>query len=138
MRAIVPVLALALVATGCDSAQDALQDQLGTTVEDLRGQADQLLQQGRDLAATFQWCTSAAQLAQAATARDVDAVRAAAAELQGTAPEELRPDLDLIVQAAEAAADGDRQALLADDVQQAARDVYAFAAERCGLADGEG
>lgn len=136
MRGIVSVVVFALLATGCDSAQDALEDQLGTTVEDLRGQADQLLQQGRDLAATFQWCTSAAQLAQAVVARDVEAVRAEATALQETAPEGLRPDLDLIVRAAEAAEDGDRQALLADDVQQAARDVYAFAAERCGLADG--
>ncbi len=137
MRTTVALLVLAVALTGCDTAQDALEDQLGTSVEDLRGRADELLEQGRDLAATFQWCTSAAQLAQAVVARDVEAVRAEAAELQETAPEELQPDLALIAGAAEQAADGDRQALLAEDVQQAARDVYAYAAERCGLADEE-
>lgn len=127
MRTIVTMLVLAVLSAGCATAQD--------TVQDLRGQADELLQQGRDLAATFQWCASAAQLAQAVAARDVEAVRAAAADLRQTAPEELQPDLERIATAAQEASDGNPSALRDEDVQQAARDLYAYAAERCGLAD---
>ena len=127
MRTIAALLVLTLATTACD---DALE-----TVDDLRGQADDLLAQGRELAATFQWCASAAQLAQAVVARDVEAARAEVAELRETAPEELQPDLDTIAAATEAAAAGDTAALRDEEVQQAARDVYAFAAERCGLAE---
>ncbi len=127
MRTIVTVLVMTLLATGCDAAQD--------TVDDLRVRADDLLEQGRDLAATFQWCASAAQLAQAVVARDVEAARAEVAELRETAPEALQPDLDTIEAAVQEAADGDTAALRDEAVQQAARDLYGFAAERCGLAD---
>ena len=122
MRTTVTALLLGVLAlTGC------------TAADDLRSRADALLQQGQQLASTFSWCTSAAQLAQAVVAGDVEAARREASTLQADAPEELAADLRVIADAAARAESGESQQLLDDEVQQAAGNVYAFAVDRCGL-----
>ena len=136
MRTIVAVLLLALGLTACDAAQQTLEEQLGTGLDDLRARADGLLQQGRDLATTFEWCTGAAQLAQAVVAGDVEKARAEAEALRGDAPEELGADLRVIAEAAARAQVGDPRQLMEDDVQQSALNVYAYAVDLCGLSSG--
>ena len=138
MRLVSVVFVLAALVAGCSTAQDALEERLGTSVEEVRGRADELLGQGRDVAGRFEWCTGAAQLAQAVVAGDVEQARVEAEALRGDAPEGLGEDLRTIAEAAARAQVGDPRGLMDDTVQDAARDVYAYAVELCGLADGTG
>lgn len=137
MRLLAVLTALALVLGACDTAQDALEEQLGTSVDDLRARADDLLAQRQELATTFDWCTGAAALAQAVVAGDVETARAEAELLQADAPAALGEDLRTIAEAAARAQVGDPRVLLDDEVQQAGRDVYAYAVDLCGLPGGD-
>lgn len=136
MRIFLAVLVLAVTAAGCDTAQGALEDQLGTTVEDLRGRSDDLLRQGQELATTFDWCRGAAQLARAVIAGDVEQARVEVEALRGDAPADLTTDLRTIAAAAARAQVGDPRQLMDGEVQQAARDVHAYAVDLCGLPGG--
>ena len=135
MRAAATVLVLVLGLAGCATAQQSLEERLGTSLDDLRGRADELLAQRQELASTFDWCTGAARLAQAVVAGDVEAARTEAAALRDDAPQDLAADLRLIAEAAARAQVGDPRGLMDGEVQDAARDVYAYAVELCGLRD---
>ena len=132
MRMLVATLALIVLSAGCGTAQDAI----GSGVDDLRARADDLLADGRELSATFDWCTGAAQLAQAVVEGDVERAREEADALRGDAPEDLGADLRTIAEAAARSQVGDPRQLMDDDVQDAARDVYAYAVDLCGLRGG--
>ena len=136
MRALVLVALVAVLAGGCDAAQSTLEEQLGTSLDDLRGRADELLQERQELASTFDWCAGAAQLAQAVVAGDVVRARTEAEALRSEAPEDLTTDLRTIAEAAARAQVGDPRGLMDDEVQDAARDVYAYAVDLCGLPGG--
>lgn len=141
MRLVATIIGVALLLTGCDTAQDLLDDNLegglDGAIEDARSRADELLARGQELGQTFDWCAGAADLSTAVFAGDVEAARAAADELRATAPEGLSDDLRVVAEAAARAQVGDPRVFAEAEVRDAARDVYAYAVDLCGLPGGD-
>ncbi len=133
MRRLLGVVAIVLVTAGCG----LMEGGVGGAVDQARAQADDLLARGQEVATKFEWCAGAAELAQAAVAGDVELARSAADGLLEDAPADLTQDLRTVAEAAARAQVGDPRDLLDDEVQQAARDVYSYAVDLCGLPGGD-
>ena len=131
------VVGLCLLLGGCGAAQDTLGGGIDGALEDVRGQADELIARGQALGQAFDWCAGVADLSQAVLAGDVEGARAAAGDLRTTAPDDIGEDLRVIAEAAARAQVGDPRVLLDDEVRSATRDVHAYAVDLCGLPGGD-
>lgn len=134
MRIVSALVVLAMATTGCGLVEGGVEG----AVDEARARADDLLASGQELATTFEWCAGAAELGQAVAAGDVEVARSAAAGLLEDAPDDLTTDLRTVAEAAARAQVGDPRDLLDDDVQRAARNVYAYALDLCGVPGGDG
>lgn len=84
-----------------------------------------------ETAGLVQFCLAANDALQAANDQDLDAALAAGRDALSHAPDEVRPDVQIVVDAAERAAGGEREALNEPAVRDAADRVEAFARDRC-------
>lgn len=142
MRTAALIVAVSLLLGGCSAAQNLLDDgldgELDSAVVEVRNRADGLIARGQELGQTFDWCAGAADLSTAVFAGDAEGARTAVDKLLTTAPEDLTADLRVVAEAAARAQIGDPRVFLEDEVRDATRDVYAYAAELCGLRGGDG
>lgn len=114
------VTATALLAlTGCS--------EVGDVVESAQTQVE-------EAAETAEFCVAAVRLADAVQARDVDAAVAAGEDFVDTAPDEIRGDTELVLDAAREAQDGDPSALATEEVQAAGERIRAFTVDECNPA----
>lgn len=93
-------------------------------VDDAQEQVSEGLQRLR-------WCTAAFRLGTAVEARDVEAARDAAEDLRANAPDELTDDLDLILEAIDAAESGDPEQIEGEEVRDAGQRVLDEAEAQC-------
>lgn len=133
MRFVSALVVIVVATAGCGLLEGGVEG----AVDQARARADDLLASGQELATTFQWCAGAAELGRAVAAGDVEVAQAAASELLEDAPADLTSDLRTVAEAAARAQVGDPRDLLDDDVQQAGRDVYAYAVDLCGVPGGD-
>ena len=120
MRRHVAVLAVAALAgTACDGA--------GQLVEDARTQVE-------EAAETAEFCVAALRVAAAVDSRDVDALVRAGEAFVADAPDEVRPDAQLLLDAGRRARDGDEAALADPAVTDAAARVRDVTEQRCNPA----
>lgn len=93
-------------------------------VDDAQDQVSEGLQRLR-------WCTAAFRLGTAVEARDIEAARDAAEDLRANAPDELTDEVDLILEAIEAADSGDLEQIEGDAVREAGQRVLDEAEAQC-------
>ena len=115
-RRLLATVASVLLLAGCASVEDA--------VDDVQSRVETAVE-------TAEFCTDAVALARAADARDVDAAIAAGEALEDSAPDEIQPDVTLVLDAAIAARDGDPSALESDEVRAAGERLRTFTEDRC-------
>lgn len=90
-----------------------------------------LRQRVEETAQTVEYCASAIEVAEAVQARDLERGLAAADDLRDSAPEEIRPDVELVHDALRRARDGDPAALAAPEAQEAATRIAEFSRDTC-------
>lgn len=99
---------------------------------------DEAQTQVAEVADTLEFCSTAVQLADAVDSQDVDAAVTAGEAFVGKAPDEIRPDAELVLAAAREAQDGDPSALQSAEVQDAADRLRAFTVDECNPASNDG
>lgn len=123
-RTATTILAIAvLFGAGCDGAAE-VADEAGDAV----ATAADAIGDGIDLA---QFCVDAAQAAQAVRDGDYGQALNQAQDAFENAPDEIRPEVAKLIEAAERFAEGDRTAADDPDVQAALEDVESFTRDRC-------
>ncbi len=119
-RGIGLVMLAAISLTGCDQVRD--------TVEQATDQAQEAV---GDLADTAEFCLRAVEVARAVDDRDVDAAVSAGEALVAVAPDDIRADAQLVLDAAREAQGGNFAALQSDEVQAAAQRLRTATEDTC-------
>jgi hypothetical protein len=118
------MLVLLLVSgVGCDEAAEVANE-----ASEAIGEGAEEVQEGIDLAG---FCVDAAQAADAIDEGDFGEALDHATAALGDAPDDIRPALETLVDAARQYADGDAAAIDEDEVRAAAEEVETYARERC-------
>lgn len=113
-----------LVLLGLLAAGPAGCGAIGDRVTEVRESAE-------DASDRVQFCASAVRVATALSERDLAAAETAARDAAAEAPDEIRPQLRVVLDGVEAARSGDEEALQDPDFQRAAEQVASYARDTC-------
>lgn len=119
MRRLVLLAALGVLAAGL-SACGEIGDQVASVRESAEDAVDRV-----------EFCASAVRVADALASRDLAAAETAARDAAADAPDEIRPQLRVVLDGIEAAQSGDEQVLDSPEFRQAAEQVTAYTRDTC-------
>lgn len=144
MRPILAILTAAALATSAaacgsgDDVQDSL-DAVGETVGEVAGDvgdsveeaASEVGQAAEDAADLVGFCTAAYRTQDAVEDREPEDAVEAAEDLLERAPEDIRPQAEIVRDGARAYQAGDEQAIEDEEFQQALSELGAYIQDRC-------
>lgn len=104
-------------------------------------QVDEIVQEAQtqvsEAAQTVEFCSAAVQLADAVDNQNVDAAVTAGETFVDKAPDEIRPDAELVLAAAREAQAGDPAALQSQEVADAGQRLRQFTVDECNPASND-
>lgn len=130
----VSVLLLALTATGCDTAGE-VRDAAQEVAEDVADATGEVRERAEEVAAVARFCTAALRTAQAARSQDWDGAVTAAEEAAAAAPDDVREDVQVVLDGAISYRDGHEQTVDDAEFRAAAERVETYTRDRCDPRD---
>lgn len=137
-----PVLAIATVAalsfgasacagTDTEELRETVEQGISDATEAVGQAAEEVQEKASEVSEIAQFCTAAARTAQAVNAQDWDAAIEHGETMVAEAPDDIRPDAEVVLDGAKRYADGDQSAVASSEFQTAAENVKVYTEDRC-------